>query len=179
LTDDENTALRSRNRHTVEQYLRTGPTERLERYRLYTEHGSAALALTDVGGPIVIEGRENLRRHGELSVQVLPDWRWENVRIVETLDPGMFWVECEGNGKIRFPGYPEGHYRNHFLHCFELVDGLVFRSREFSNPLEQMRSLGIEVPRIERDWIPARRNGGSAGAGAGLHENTSNSMGAK
>jgi phenazine biosynthesis protein len=154
--DDDNVSLRARNRRTVELYLRTGLAERLERYRLYTEDGSAALWLTDVGGPIVVKGHDNLRRHGELSVQVLPDWRWENVRIIETMNAGEIWVECEGSGTIRFPGYPEGHYHNGFLHCFDLVDGYIVRSRELSNPLEQMRSLGIDVPRIERSWIPAQ-----------------------
>jgi phenazine biosynthesis protein len=156
LAKNDDATLRGRNRHTVEQYLRTGLAERLVRYQLYTEDGSAALWLTDRGGPIVIEGHENLRRHGELSVKVLPDWEWEKVRIIETVDAGTIWVECEGTGTIVFPGYPVGRYHNHFLHCFDLVDGLIVRSREFSNPLEQMRSLGIAVPQIERNWIPAR-----------------------
>lgn len=148
--------LRSRNRHTVELFLRTGIEERLERYTLYTDDGTAALWLTDRGRPIIVEGRENLRRHGELSIQVLPDWQWHNVSIIETTNPNLIWVECEGAGTIRFPGYPEGRYENHFLHCFDLVDGRISRSREFSNPIEQMRALSIEVPRIERGWIPAR-----------------------
>jgi phenazine biosynthesis protein len=145
-----------KNRHTVEQYLRTGLAERLERYQLYTEDGTAALWLTDVGRPIVIQGHANLRRHGELSVEVLPDWRWHNVTIIETTDPNVIWVECEGAGTIRFPGYPQGRYENHFLHCFRLADGFIMSSREFSNPVEQMRALGMDVPRIERSWIPAR-----------------------
>lgn len=151
-------SIQSRNRQTVENYLRTGIPERLERYRLYTQDGCAALWLTDIGGPIVVQGHDSLRRHGELSVEVLPDWRWSNVRIIETINPGEIWVECEGAGTIRFPGYPEGHYRNQFLHCFELADGLITRSRELSNPLEQMRSLGIATPRIERSWIPGRHH---------------------
>jgi len=148
--------LRARNRSAVELYLRTGLAERLERYRLYTEDGTAALWFTDVGRPIVVQGWEDLRRHGELSVRVLPDWSWHEVSVVEAVDPGVIWVECRGAGTIRFPGYPEGRYENHFLLCFDLVDGRIARSREISNPVEQMRALGIEVPRIERGWIPAR-----------------------
>jgi hypothetical protein len=170
LTDQQSADVRARNRQTVEQYLRTGPAERLERYRLYTEDGSAALWLTDVGAPIVVRGHANLRQHGELSVQVLPDWRWYNVSIIETTHPGTIWVECEGAGTIRFPGYPEGQYHNHFLHCFDLVDGLILRSRELSNPVEQMRALGIAVPRIERSWIPATNHGGPAGVDAARAE---------
>ncbi|MFD7657532.1 PhzA/PhzB family protein [Actinosynnema sp. NPDC059797] len=153
--------LRARNGAAVERYLRTGLAERLERHLLYTDDGSAALWFTDVGRPIVVQGREDLRRHGELSVRVLPDWSWSDVSVIETLDPNVIWVECRGAGAIRFPGYPEGRYENHFLLCFDLVDGLIARSREISNPVEQMRALGIEVPRIERGWIPARDRDGA------------------
>jgi ketosteroid isomerase-like protein len=166
VADERAKSLRARNRRAVEMYLRTGIPDRLERYLLYTEDGSAALAMTDVGHPIVVSGHENLRRHGELSVQVLPDWRWHDVTIIETVDPDVIWVECSGAGTIRFPGYPEGRYENHFLLSFELEDGLIRRSREFSNPLEQMRALGIDVPRIERGWIPSDKVGTRMGASA-------------
>lgn len=166
MADERTESLRARNRRAVEMYLRTGISDRVERYLLYTEDGSAALAMTDVGHPIVVSGHENLRRHGELSVQVLPDWRWYDVTIIETVDPDVIWVECSGAGTIRFPGYPEGRYENHFLLSFELEDGLIRRSREFSNPLEQMRALGIDVPRIERGWIPSEKVGTRMGASA-------------
>jgi hypothetical protein len=161
--------LRARNRRAVERYLRTDIEHRLERYRLYTEDGTHALWLTDVGHPIVVKGHDDLRRHGEQSVQVLPDWRWRDVRIIETVDPGQIWVECRGAGTIRFPGYPQGHYDNHFLLCFDLVDGLIRGSREFSNPIEQMRALSIDVPRIERGWIPAQRTDVAAAVPARGH----------
>lgn len=150
-------ALRARNRQTVEAYLRTGIEERLARHLLYTEDGSHALWLTDVGRPIVVQGREDLQRHGELSVEVLPDWQWSDVSLIETGNPNQIWVECAGAGTIRFPGYPEGRYENQFLHCFDLLNGFIVRSREFSNPVEQMRALGIDVPAIERGWIPAKQ----------------------
>ncbi|MGV8314608.1 phenazine biosynthesis protein PhzB, partial [Pseudomonas aeruginosa] len=44
------------------------------------------------------------------------DWEWYNINIFGTDDPNHFWVECDGHGKILFPGYPEGYYENHFLH---------------------------------------------------------------
>lgn len=151
-TDDHD--LRARNRETVQRYLATEPEARLRRYTLYTEDGTASLFYTDIGRPIVVTGREKLKRHGELSLQVLPDWQWGDVHLYETQDPSLVWVECEGEGTIRFPGYPEGHYRNHFIHRFTLVDGLIAASREYTNPLEHMRSLSIDTPHIKRDWIP-------------------------
>ncbi|MFW6691050.1 PhzA/PhzB family protein [Streptomyces sp. MAR4 CNX-425] len=147
--------LRARNRAAVEQYMQTGAEARLRRYTLYTEDGSASLFYTDVGRPIVVRGREKLKRHGELSMQVLPDWQWEGVSIYETQDPSVIWVECEGEGTIRFPGYPQGRYRNHFIHGFTLSDGRIVASREYTNPIEHMRALSIETPHIERGWIPS------------------------
>lgn len=147
--------LRARNRQSVERYMETGAEARLSRYTLYTEDGTASLFYTDVGRPIVVKGRENLKRHGELSLQVLPDWRWIDVHIYQTQEPGVVWVECDGEGTIRFPGYPEGTYRNHFVHGFTLRDGRIVSSREYTNPIEHMRSLSIETPHIERDWIPS------------------------
>ncbi|MER5349530.1 PhzA/PhzB family protein [Kitasatospora sp. NPDC002551] len=146
--------LRARNRRAVERYLETGPQARLRRYTLYTEDGTAALFYTDIGRPIVVTGREKLKRHNELSLQVLPDWQWSGVRLYETQDPDLIMVECDGEGTIRFPGYPEGRYRNHFIHGFTLRDGLIAASREYTNPIEHMKSLGIETPHIRRDWIP-------------------------
>ncbi|QDY75183.1 PhzA/PhzB family protein [Streptomyces qinzhouensis] len=147
--------VRERNRRAVERYLETGAEARLRRYTLYTEDGTASLFYTDIGRPITVRGHEKLKRHGELSLEVLPDWRWSDVRIYETQDPDVVWVECDGEGTIRFPGYPEGVYRNHFIHGFTLSDGRIVSSREYTNPIEHMRSLGIETPHIERSWIPA------------------------
>ncbi|MFE7902150.1 PhzA/PhzB family protein [Streptomyces sp. NPDC057424] len=147
--------LRARNRRAVEQYMETGAEARLRRYRLYTDDGSACLFNTDIGRPILVEGRENLKRHGELSLKVLPDWQWIDVHLYETQDPAVIWVECDGEGTIRFPGYPEGRYRNHFIHGFTLRDGRIVSSREYTNPIEHMRALSIETPHIKRDWIPS------------------------
>ncbi|MFD5899615.1 MULTISPECIES: PhzA/PhzB family protein [unclassified Streptomyces] len=146
--------LRARNRQAVERYMETGTEARLRRYTLYTEDGTASLFYTDTGGPITVRGHEKLKRHGELSLEVLPDWRWTDVRLYETQDPAAVWVECDGQGTIRFPGYPEGRYRNHFIHRFTLSGGRIVSSREYTNPVEHMRSLGIETPHIERSWIP-------------------------
>ncbi|MFF3645515.1 PhzA/PhzB family protein [Streptomyces sp. NPDC002564] len=147
--------LRARNRRAVERYMEIGPEARLRRYTLYTEDGTAALFNTDIGRPIVVTGRDKLQRHGELSLKVLPDWEWFDVQIYETQDPAIIWVECDGEGTIRFPGYPEGRYRNHFIHGFTLRDGLIAASREYTNPIEHMRALSIDTPHIKRDWIPS------------------------
>ncbi|GAA2801742.1 PhzA/PhzB family protein [Saccharopolyspora taberi] len=148
--------LRRRNRETVAKYMEYIKGElRLERYQLFTEDGTAGLYTTDSGEPIVFRGTEQLKAHGEWSLKVLPDWVWTNVQIFETQDPNRFWVECEGEGKILFPGYPEGRYENHFIHSFVLEDGKIKENREFMNPIRQFHALGIEPPRIKRAGIPA------------------------
>jgi phenazine biosynthesis protein len=63
-------------------------------------------------------------------------------------------VECDGHGRIIFPGYPEGYYENHFLHSFEMDGGYIVRNREFMNVCQQFRALGIAVPEVRREGIP-------------------------
>lgn len=151
---DSDAELRRRNRAVVEDYLSRTGEGRLTRYQLFAEDGVAGLWTTDTGRPVASHGRDKLREHGEWSLQCFPDWRWTNVQIFETQDPNRFWVECDGEGKILFPGYPPGYYRNHFIHSFLLADGKILLEREFMNPFEQLRALSIEVPAIRREGIP-------------------------
>ncbi|REF00819.1 PhzA/PhzB family protein [Thermomonospora umbrina] len=146
--------LRRRNRATVEKYMHTRGPDRLRRHELFTEDGSGGLWTTDTGAPIVIRGRDRLAEHAVWSLRCFPDWEWYDITVFETQDPNHFWVECQGRGRICFPGYPEGHYQNHFLHSFELENGRIRRNREFMNPFQQLRALGIPVPEIEREGIP-------------------------
>ncbi|WP_422768404.1 PhzA/PhzB family protein [Pseudomonas aeruginosa] len=43
---------------------------------------------------------------------------------------------------------------NHYIHSFELENGRIKRNREFMNPIQKLRALGIAVPQIKRDGIP-------------------------
>jgi hypothetical protein len=151
---DDDVELRRRHRAVVEDYMSRKGENRLTRYLLFTEDGSAGLYTADTREPIVSHGLEKLKAHGEWSLKVFPDWVWFNIEVFETQDPNRFWVECDGEGQILFPGYPPGHYRNHFLHSFLLRDGRIVQNREFMNPFNQLRALGIEVPAIRREGIP-------------------------
>ncbi|MFC5722716.1 PhzA/PhzB family protein [Streptomyces gamaensis] len=146
--------LRRVHRAVVERYMNTRGADRLRRHELFTEDGVGGLWTNDTGAPIATHGRDRLGEHAVWSLKCFPDWEWYNIQIFETQDPGFFWVECDGHGKILFEGYPEGYYENHFLHSFELVDGKIKRQREFMNPFEQLRALGIPVPGIKRAGIP-------------------------
>jgi phenazine biosynthesis protein phzB 2 len=146
--------LQDRNRETVKKYMNAYGEDRLKRHLLFTEDGEGGLWTNDTGKPIKIIGRERLAQHAIWSLQCFPDWKWVNIRIFDTNDVNFFWVECDGRGKICFPNYKKGFYQNHFLHSFELHDGLIKRQREFMNPIEQYNALGINVPKIQRDGIP-------------------------
>lgn len=146
--------LRARHRAVVADYMTRKGENRLTRYLLFTEDGSAGLYTSDTGKPVVSQGHVKLKAHGEWSLRMFPDWEWKNVEIFDTQDPDRFWVECDGEGQILYPDYPPGHYRNHFIHAFELEDGRIKRQREFMNPFQQLRALGIEVPKINRGGIP-------------------------
>lgn len=155
MTEDVND-LRRRNRETVARYMATRGQDRLRRHELFTQDGVGGLWTTDTGEPIEIRGRDALERHAVWSLKCFPDWEWYDVTIHEEVDPDHFWVECEGRGAIRFDGYPEGHYENHFLFSFEMDSGAIVRCREFMNPVRQFWALGIDVPTIRRRGIPTR-----------------------
>lgn len=155
---DDDVDLRRRNRATVAEYLRvTEGQARLTRHHLFTDDGTerGGLWTTDTGEPIYVTGKDNLYSMAAWSLECFPDWVWTNVEIYETQDPNRFWVECDGEGQILFEDYPPGHYRNHFIHSFLLADGKIREIREFMNPCQQMRSLGIEVPVVKRARIPS------------------------
>ncbi|MFI6856790.1 PhzA/PhzB family protein [Streptomyces sp. NPDC050416] len=151
---DADLDLRARHRAVVADYMSRKGENRLTRYLLFTEDGSAGLWTSDTGEPINSQGHEKLKAHGEWSLRMFPDWEWKNVEIFETQDPNRFWVECDGEGEILYPAYPPGYYRNHFIHSFLLEDGKIKQQREFMNPFQQLRALGIEVPKINRGGIP-------------------------
>ncbi|WP_254878687.1 PhzA/PhzB family protein [Streptomyces sp. NA04227] len=145
---------REANRRIVEQYMNTRGQDRLRRHELFTEDGQGGLWTTETGEPIVISGRDRLGEHAVWSLKCFPDWAWVDIEIFDTQDPNQFWVECNGRGKIIFPGYEEGFYENHFIHYFRFEDGKIRLQREFMNPCQQFKALGIEVPRVKREGIP-------------------------
>ncbi|MDN5552293.1 MAG: phenazine biosynthesis protein [Brevibacterium sp.] len=150
----ENDDLRNKNLQTVERYMHTKGEDRYHRHNLFVEEGIGGLWTTESGQAIEIRGKSALERHAHWSLQCFPDWEWYNITVHPETDPNHFWVECDGHGAIRFDGYDEGYYENHFLFSFEMDGGLIVRCREFMNPILQLKALGLPVPRIERKGIP-------------------------
>ena len=146
--------LRQENRAVVADYMNRKGETRRTRYQLFTKDGSAGLWTSDTGEPIISKGHDKLKAHSEWSLKMFPDWEWKNVTIYDTQDPNQFWVECDGEGEIHYPDYPVGHYRNHFIHSFLFENSKIKQNREFMNPFQQLRALGIPVPQIRRGGIP-------------------------
>ncbi|OTI28849.1 hypothetical protein CAZ07_02310 [Pseudomonas aeruginosa] len=48
--------------------------------------------------------------------------------MLTTEDLNDVWVECDGHCKWRVPVYPQGYCENHYIHSFELENGLFFFS---------------------------------------------------
>ncbi|MGL4748265.1 MAG: PhzA/PhzB family protein [Shewanella sp.] len=151
MIDDD---VRTNNRKIVEQYMNARGETRLSRHELFDENGCGGLWTTDSGEPVVIKSKAQLAKHAVWSLNCFPDWQWYNVEIFETQDKDIFWVECDGKGEINFKGYPRGFYENHFIHYFKFENGKIILQREFMNPCQQFRALGINVPEIIRDGIP-------------------------
>lgn len=147
---------RAANRRVVETYLRSGSgPDLLRRHELFREDGVSGLWTSDDGRPVFATGRSAIARYDEWSARHFPDWRWTNVRIWTTDDPDRLWAEADGEGTLRLPGHGLVDYRNHFLYSFEMRDGLIAREREFTNPIVEMRALGMDTPRIDLGDFPA------------------------
>lgn len=148
-TDREAAEVRRRNRETIEKYFAMGGN-RTGRHLLFTEDGAGGLYTTDTGEPIQAIGHEALAAADEWNNTYFSGWAWRNVEIFETQDPNRFWVECDGGGTVHFAAYPTAQYENHYLHSFEMSDGLIKTYWEYMNPCAEMRALGIEVPTVIR-----------------------------
>ncbi|SFO01133.1 PhzA/PhzB family protein [Xenorhabdus japonica] len=146
--------VQQHNRLIVEKYMNTKGQDRLKRHELFTEDGCGGLWTTDTGEPIMTKSKARLAEHAVWSLKCFPDWHWYNIVIFDTQDPNIFWVECDGKGIIRFEGYPEGMYENHFIHYFEFENGKIKIQREFMNPCQQFKALGVDLPKINRGSIP-------------------------
>ncbi|MBK1802098.1 PhzA/PhzB family protein [Pseudomonas aeruginosa] len=96
---------------------------------------------------------ERLRRLNRATVE-----RYMAMKGAERLQRHSLFVEdgCAGNWTTE-SGEPlvfQGYCENHYIHSFELENGRIKRNREFMNPIQKLRALGIAVPQIKRDGIP-------------------------
>ena len=153
---DDGQERREHNRAMVDKYLHSGHGDALlHRHELFCEDGISGLWTSDSGEPVFAQGRENIAKYDVWSSEHFPDWTWSNITIWTTDDPDRVWAECDGEGNINLPGHDPVFYRNHLIYSFEMRDGLIYREREFMNPIVEMRALGMQTPTIELGDFPS------------------------
>ena len=139
--------LRAKNRATVERYLSmNGP--RYDRYKLFVPGGEATAGVAFMlnGEERFMQGTENIKNADAFNSKHFPDWTWTDPEIYETGDPNFFWVQGEGGGTSMLPGQPVVHHSDHYIHSFQMRDGLILHYREFRNPFKELKELGIPLP---------------------------------
>jgi phenazine biosynthesis protein len=143
----EEKKARESNQITVEKFFQLHGPARAE---LFAEDGVKELPYAFSDGPdFRWEGKANVKANFEANVDFFPDWKWQNLKIYSTQDPNQFWAEADGSGMINIIGHPKSPYRNHYVFSFKMQDGLIKEFREFNNPLEIMKSLGVPLPKME------------------------------
>lgn len=148
-------SIRERNRAIALRYLHSSTGEALlHRHRLFRHDGVSGLWTSDSGTPVFVRGRDSIARYDVWSSVHFPDWRWYDIRVWTTDDPDRIWAECDGEGTIVLPGHEAVHYGNHFLYSFEMRDGQIAREREFTNPVVEMKALGLTTPTIDLGDFP-------------------------
>ena len=69
-----------------------------------------------------------------------PEWRWSNVEVWETEDPGNFWVECDGAGaKVFAAGADPRPIGSHYIFNIRASGGKITLLREFGIKVEPPR----------------------------------------
>lgn len=155
MTNDE---LRIKNRATVERFFKTHGEERAN---LFTEDGSKEIPYpASFGQTWRWDGKAAVLKNFTSNIDLFVDWTWKDLKLDETLDPNKLWVEATGTGRqaVNDLSKPRA-YTNHYIFCFEMRDGLIFKMREFHNPLALLDSLGVELPRVPSPDETDAKNG--------------------
>ena len=82
--------------------------------------------------------------------EVLPRLALDRRADLRDAGPEPVLGRAGGEGHIHFPDYPVTFYANHYIHSFRMRDGLIEEYWEHMNPCNELRALGIEVPRIAK-----------------------------
>jgi phenazine biosynthesis protein len=142
----EDEELRRKNLKTVEYYMTLrGPERRAKRAPLFADGAGFELTFTAACTPAA---KPAMDWNTVGSFEMFPDWGFYDSVIYQTQDPSMFFVECDGRGRMILPDDPETLriYENHYIISFEMQDGLIKRLREIHNPCCLMKALGVPLP---------------------------------
>lgn len=110
-----------RNRGIIERFFSLPIGE--ERAALYAPEGVKQIPAMGIQW----EGLEAQRSNNEQNITLFPGWSWHDVRVWDTQDPSVFWVEADGTTA---PGAVP-HSAGHYLIQAVVVDEQLTLLREF------------------------------------------------
>jgi hypothetical protein len=91
------------------------------------------------GFPTRLEGREAIRRHVEGMDRIFRDFRFLDLEMMATEDPSRFVATLRSDSTVIST---ERRYANEYVALFHLREGLVYRYREYFNPLVVLDAFG-------------------------------------
>lgn len=130
---------RDKNLEVVKYFFTIGGTKRLE---IYHEDGIKDLPFLPASLKSV--GMKALREHHEMTGDMFPDWKWSDVEIFPTDDPGLFFVTSNGSGTLLLADGP-AYYENKYVLIFKMRDGKIAELIEYNNPLQLLKAAGGKV----------------------------------
>lgn len=135
------------NRRTVDRYIATSGADRRNRHRFFTGDGVCVSLYSSAGVSKAFRGKHALARLGAWIDDQFPDWKWTNIEISTSPDGATFIVECDGVGSTA-PDGPAHRSAVHYVHIFELRDGLIVEVREFSDMRQKYALTSTPFPRL-------------------------------
>ena len=144
LFPDEHLELRKKNFATVKKWMELGLSPDIT--DLYAEGFSTGVAYDFSEPPMRITDREMQKNMDASLAEVYPDWVWIDPILLQSDDPNLFMVECYGRGTQMKDGVPIGIHKDHYIHRFEMEDGLIKNYLEFNSPLNELLEMGMVIP---------------------------------
>ncbi len=144
LFPDEHLALRKKNFETVKQWMELGLSPKIT--DLYAEEFTTGVAYDFGEIPMRNTDRKMQAALDAMNAEIYPDWEWSNPVLMQSDDPNLFMVECDGKGTQLKDGKPFGTHKDHYIHRFELEDGKIKNYLEFNSPLNELREMGMVIP---------------------------------
>ena len=144
LFPDEHLELRKKNFSTVKRWMELGLSPEIT--DLYAEEFSTGVVYDFGDIPMCNTDREAQRHLDAANAETYPAWTWSNPILMQSDDPNLFMVECDGRGTQMKDGAPVGVHKDHYIHRFEMEDGKIKHYREFNSPLNELREMGMQIP---------------------------------
>ncbi|WP_394824511.1 nuclear transport factor 2 family protein [Pendulispora albinea] len=95
-----------------------------------------------LGTPARLEGKAAIRSYMADILPQMKDLAFTDVRITETRDPDVVFVESHGEAHIDASGRHLSRYAQDYVMRLETRDGKIVHYREYWNPLPAVQAFG-------------------------------------